>query len=215
MGVLSDYWPFAGLRLATSRLTLRYPTEHELALLAGVAARGVHLPDERPYLTPWTEGTADERAVHVLTQHWSRRGDWTPQDWALELGVFADHQPVGMVALRGRDFAALKEVRTESWLGLEFQRRGLGTEARAAVLHVAFQGLGAESAVSEVFQDNAASQGVSRKLGYRHVGISRDIRDGQAVVSDRLRLDRADWVGSHQRKVDIQGIAACLPLFGL
>ncbi len=38
---------------------------------------------------------------------------------------------------------------------------------RAAVLHLAFAGLEAEYADSDAFTDNAASLGVSRKLGYR------------------------------------------------
>ena len=57
----------------------------------------------------------------------------------------------------------------------------------------AFAGLGARDAISEVFQENAASQGVSRKLGYHHDGISRDVLDGRAVTSDRLRLTRETW----------------------
>ena len=40
----------------------------------------------------------------------------------------------------------------------------------------AFEHLGAETAVTEVFRDNHASQGVSRKVGYEHDGISRDAR---------------------------------------
>ena len=44
------------------------------------------------------------------------------------------------------------------------------------MLALAFEHLGAEAAVSEVFQDNHASQAVSRKLGYEHDGISRDAR---------------------------------------
>ena len=38
---------------------------------------------------------------------------------------------------------------------------------RAAVLHLAFDGLGARRAVSDAFEDNPGWLGVSRKLGYR------------------------------------------------
>ena len=120
-----------------------------------------------------------------------------------------------MVAIRGREFPVLREVRSESWLGLEYQRRGLGAEARAALLHLAFDGLGAESALTEVFQDNAGSQGVSRRLGYRHDGISRDVRDGQVLISDRLRLDRADWYRVERPQITVEGLAPCLPSFGI
>jgi len=213
--VLAAYWPLLNLRLKTDRLVLRHPDDNELAHLAGLAARGVHTPGERPYLRPWTEGNPQETATHVLQQHWSRRGDWTADAWALELGVFQNEEPLGMVAVRSREFPVLREVVTESWLGLAYQRQGLGTEARAALLYLAFDGLGAESARTEVFQDNAGSQGVSRRLGYRHDGISRDVRDGQVLISDRLRLDRADWHRMDRPQITIEDLAPCLPLFGI
>ncbi len=212
--VLEDHWPLLHLRLTTPRLQLRLPTDDELSVLADVAAGEVHRPGERPYLTPWTDLPPAERARYVIQQHWNRRGEWTPQSWALELGVFLDQQPIGMVVLKARDFPALREVRTESWLGIDHHRRGLGTEARTALLHLAFEELGAVSAVTEVFQDNAASQGVSRKLGYRPDGISRDILDGQVVVSDRLRVDRADWQASSQTPVTVTGLRRCRSFFG-
>jgi RimJ/RimL family protein N-acetyltransferase len=214
-GVLANPWPLLTLRLTTSRLVLRYPNNDELTSLAGVAAAGVHNPGERPYLTPWTEGTPQQTALHVVQQHRSRRGQWTPDVWALELGLFHNGQPIGMVALRAHEFAVLREVKTESWLGLDHHRQGFGTEARTALLHLAFEGLGAQSALTEVFQNNAGSQGVSRRLGYRHDGISRDVRDGEVVVSDRLRLSRAEWYGTQRPAVQIRGLQECLPLFGL
>ncbi|CAD6000093.1 GNAT family N-acetyltransferase [Agreia sp. COWG] len=213
--MIADYWPVLNLSLTTERLVLRAPSDDELATIADLAAAGVHAPGERPYLRPWTEGTPHERAVHVVQQHWRRRGEWTPEGWELEFGVFWGNNPVGMVALRSQDFRARREVKTESWLGIEYHRRGLGTEARAALLHLAFAGLGAESAVSEVFQDNAASQSVSRRLGYAKDGISRDVRDGAVVVSDRLRLDRKDWAASERIGVEVEGVQSCLALFGL
>jgi RimJ/RimL family protein N-acetyltransferase len=213
--VLIDYWPLLNLRLDTARVVLRFPNEDELATLAGMAASGVHRPGERPYLMPWTEGTPQERAVHVLQQHWARRGEWTPDAWAFELGVFVEEQPVGMVALRAHDFRVRREVKTESWLGLAHHRRGYGTEARSALLHLAFEELHAESALTEVFQDNAGSQGVSRRLGYRYDGISRDARDGEVLISDRLRLDRADWLSAHRIEVAAAGVEPCLPFFGV
>ena len=56
-GVLADLWPTLKLRLETPRLTLRIPNDDELARLAELAAEGVHRDGERPFLTPWTEGT--------------------------------------------------------------------------------------------------------------------------------------------------------------
>ena len=209
--MLTDHWPLRRLRLTTERLVLRLPTEDELADLADLAAAGVHEPGERPFLTPWTDLEPAARARYVIQDHWSSLGSWTPDDWALDLAVFRDDLPLGLVTLSARQFAVLREVRTGSWLGLAHHRKGYGTEARTALLHLAFAGLGAEAALSEVFQDNASSQTVSRKLGYRPDGISRDVLHGEAVVSDRLRLTRADW---QPRPVEVEGLEQCRDFFG-
>lgn len=201
------------MRLQTTRLELRPPNDGELAALADVAAGGIHPPGERPFLTPWTHLPPQKRALYVMQQHWLSRGQWRPEAWSLGLGVFHEGQPIGMVSLRGRDFPVLREVKTGSWLGLASHGQGFGTEARAALLHLAFVGLGAVAALSEVFQDNAASQGVSRKLGYRPDGISRDVLDGQPVVSDRLRLTREDWERHRRTPVTVTGLEACRRFF--
>ena len=208
--MLIDHWPLRGLRLVTERLVLRQPDEGELAALADVAAAGVHQPGEQPFLTPWTDRPPSERARSVLQGYWEDLSSWTPQNWALQLGVFRDGVPLGIVALRATDFAILREVKTWSWLGLEHHGQGSGTEARRALLHLAFAGLDAEAALTEVFQDNAGSQGVSRKLGYRPDGISRDVLHGKPVVSDRLRLTREDW---QETPVEVVGLEGCRSWF--
>lgn len=219
--VLADHWPTFALRIHTPRLVLRLPDGDELAALADLAASGVHRPGERPFLTPWTEGAPEERARSVLTGFWSQLADWTPEDWRLGLGVFlrrdggpdALEVPVGMVTLRARDFAVVREVTTASWLGIEHQGRGIGTEARAGLLALAFDHLGATDATTEVFPDNHASQGVSRKLGYRPDGISRDARGREALVSDRLRLTVDRWDAAQHPAVTVEGLERARPLF--
>lgn len=144
--------------------------------------------------------------------HWSGLGSWSPDDWGLGLVVFREGLPIGKVWMGASQFAVLREVRSSSWFGLAYQGQGYGTEARTALLHLAFAELGAEAALSEVFQDNHASQAVSRKLGYRPDGISRDALHGEAVVSDRLRLMRADW--RQRTDVQVDGLEACRSFFG-
>ena len=213
--VLSDLWPPAGITLRTADLVLRLPSEAELVALAQVAADGVHRADERPFLTPWTEGTPQERARTVIQDHWSQLGAWTPEDWRLGLGVFRDgDEPIGMVTLRARDFRVRREVSTSSWLGLRYHSRGYGTQARAALLTLAFDHLGATDATTDVFQDNVTSQGVSRKLGYLPDGISRDRRGDDVLVSDRLRLTVDRWRANEQRpRVDVSGVERAMQQF--
>jgi RimJ/RimL family protein N-acetyltransferase len=213
--VLADRWPTYGLTIHTPRLELRVPREEEAAALAEVAADGVHRPGERPFLTPWTEGSPEERARTVLQWHWGRLAEWRVDAWSLGLVVLRHGEPLGMVSLNGRDFPVVREVTTSSWLGLPHHGRGYGTEARIGLLTLAFDHLDARAARTEVFPDNHASQGVSRKLGYQADGISVDARDGEAVVSDRLRLTRERWDRLERPAVRVDGLPACRHMFGL
>lgn len=213
--VLADLWPLYGLTVSTPRLELRLPREEELAALAHLAANGVHRADERPFLTPWTDGSPEDRARFVLQAHWSRLAEWRVAAWRLGLAVFREGEPLGVVTLRARDFPVVREVTTSSWLGIHHQGKGYGTDARVGLLTLAFDHLDARAALTEVFQDSHASQGVSRKLGYEHDGISVDARGDEAVVSDRLRLTKENWAQRTRPEVRVDGMAACRPMFGL
>lgn len=85
---------------------------------------------------------------------------------------------------------------------------------RAAVLHLAFAGLNAEYATSEAFEDNAASYGVSRKLGYVDDGVERHLVRDKPVVGRRLRLDRAGWDAARSVPVTVEGLDLCRSMFG-
>ncbi len=213
--MLEDVWSLFGLMVETPRLRLRLPRDEEIAALARVAAAGVHEPGERPFLTPWAEGSPEGRARFVVQQHWYELGSWDVQAWRLGLGIFLADEPIGVITVRARDFPVVREVTTSSWIGLPHHGRGLGTEARIGALTLAFEHLGAEAAVSEVFQDNHASQAVSRKLGYEHDGISRDARGDEVLVSDRLRLTRSTWESRDRPTAAVVGFDNSRAMFGL
>jgi RimJ/RimL family protein N-acetyltransferase len=213
--MITEYWPLFGLRLRTPRLELRVPNLDDLARLAALAATGVHPPDRQPFVVPWTDGTPLERARGTLQFQWSQWGRWSPREWSLHFVTVADGQVIGTQALGARDFAVLREVGTGSWLGLEHQGKGYGTEMRAAVLDLAFAGLGADSATSEAFADNDASYGVSRRLGYLDDGTARHLVRGERVIGRRLRLSREAWAATRTVDVRTEGLEACLPMFGL
>jgi RimJ/RimL family protein N-acetyltransferase len=212
---MNQWWPLAGLRLTTPRLELRPPTGGDLTELAGLAASGVHDPAEQPFLIPWTDAAPVDRARSTLQYQWSQQAHWEASKWSLDLVVVQDGTVVGTQAISAADFAILREVATGSWLGLAHQGRGIGTEMRAAVLHLAFAGLGARYATSGAFTDNVASQRVSRKLGYVDDGIERQVRRGQPATLLRLRLDRETWQQTRRVPVEISGLEACLAMFGL
>jgi len=211
----SPYWPLSDLRLKTSRLELRWPALRDLDELAALAEQGIHHPDTQPFAVAWTDAMPAERARSVLQYHWTQWGRWEPSDWTLDLVVDQTGVIVGTQGLSGHDFAVRREVSTGSWIGQKHQGQGIGTEMRAAVLYLAFECLGAESATSGAYEDNAASLAVSRKLGYSENGIERRVIRGKAAVVRRLRLDRATWRAQIRPSVEVDGLAPCLPLFGL
>jgi len=91
----------------------------------------------------------------------------------------------------------------------------MGTEMRAAMLSMAFEGLHAEYALSTAQCDNAASLGVSRKLGYAKDGIERLVVRERPVTAQRLRLNRASWQAHSSLRVETSGLEPCLPWFGV
>ncbi|MFC9664152.1 GNAT family N-acetyltransferase [Nocardia sp. NPDC127606] len=212
--MLTDHWPLFGLRLSTPRLELRLPSDAELAALADLAAEGVHDPDRMPFAVPWTDLPPRERARSVVQHHWLQLGNWSPDNWTLHLAVFEHGRVVGQQAIAARDYATLREVDTGSWIGLRHQGRGIGTEMRAAVLHLAFAGLEATDATSGAFADNSPSLRVSEKLGYEPDGIRRLTVRGKATVQRRVRLSRAKWESLQRTTVGIDGLTPCLPLLG-
>jgi RimJ/RimL family protein N-acetyltransferase len=213
--VNSQWWPLAGLWLETPRLRLRMPTEADLHALATLAAGGVHDPEIQPFAVPWTDAPPAERARGTLQYQWRQLGAWTAERWNLELAVIRDDVVVGTQSMSAHDFTVLREVSTGSWLGIDYQRQGIGTEMRAAVLHLAFAGLGARSARSSAFTDNQPSLTVSRKLGYHADGIEMDLVRGKPAVTQRLRLDVGTWRENQTVPVTIHGLEPCLAMFGV
>lgn len=151
------------------------------------------------------------RGVALRQEHWKALGAWTPDSWDLGFLVRYDGQPIGMQGLEGEDFRILRTVETASWLAEEFRGRGLGKLARVAVLALAFDGLGAEVALTEAWSDNEASLGVSRSLGYLPNGSVRHRRADSPWEMPRLRMDVSGWRSMPRPVVEIEGLDACLP----
>ncbi|MFF2642117.1 GNAT family N-acetyltransferase [Streptomyces niveus] len=208
-------WPLYDLRITTPRLELRLPDLDELSRLAAVAAAGVHDGDRMPFVAAWTDVSPEERARATFQHLLGTVAGWTPRKWSLGLAVSWEGRVVGRQDLGATDFAVTGEAHTGSWLGQAYQGRGIGTEMRAAVLHLAFEGLGARSMTSGAMADNARSLRVSEKLGYRPDGREVLSVRGEARDHRRLRLDRAGWEAYRTVPVELHGLEPSLALFGL
>lgn len=214
-GGMSRHWALYDLRIRTPRLELRLPNERLIDDLIDVALDGVHDPDTMPFEVPWTDAPRDELPLNTLQFYWSQLAAVTVDDWHIGLAVLVDGQVVGVQGIGANRFALLREVSTGSWLGIRHHGQGIGTEMRSAVLHFAFDSLGAEYACSGAWTDNAASLAVSRKLGYRENGVTRKVRRGQVDEQIELRLSRSAWEEHRRDDIEVDGLERCRSLFGL
>jgi RimJ/RimL family protein N-acetyltransferase len=212
--VPNPFWPFFDLRIRTPRLELRIPRDGELIELAAVAAAGVHAEDFMPFTVPWTERPSPELERSLFQWHWRCRGECRPERWRLTFAVYEGGRAIGAQDVHADDFANVRTVVTGSWLGREHQGRGNGKEMRAAVLQLAFAGLGALLAQSSAFADNAASIGVSRAVGYVLDGEELMVRRGGASRHLRFRLERDEWERRRRDDIVLEGVEPCLPLLG-
>ncbi|MFB9659697.1 GNAT family N-acetyltransferase [Glycomyces mayteni] len=204
--MLADYLPAYRIRLRTERLELRLPDLDDLAALADRAAEGVHDPDFQPFKNAWTEEAPLARGRTAILWNLRLLSGITPERWCLPFVAVHDGQVVGKQDLAAKQFALTREATTSSWLGREHHGKGLGTEMRAAVLALLFDGLDAEWALSDSLDGNGPSQGVSAKLGYRPDGIEHQVYKDQRVTSRRWRLTRADWEAHRRHDVHIEGL---------
>ena len=210
------YWPLFDIEVRTPRVMLRAVTDDVAVGLAGLGARGVHDPDFAPFLTPWTDLPAGELERGVLQFHWRSRAELTPASWRVAFGVFVDDTLVGSTDLFANDFAVLRQFETGSWLGREFQGRGLGRELRVAALSFGFVALGAEWATTGAWHDNEPSLGVTRSLGYAPDGTRRAVRRGTADTLMEFRMSRAHFIDQVQRDdIEIACPDAALDLLGV
>jgi RimJ/RimL family protein N-acetyltransferase len=206
--------PLNELRLMTPRLELRLGTRNELVGLGCLAQEGIHPPEEMPFAVAWTDRSGDEGFVESFVEfHEAALRDWRPEKWTLNLLVFTGGRPVGSQTIAAANFASTRTVATGSWLGKQFQRQGLGTEMRIAVLELAFRELGAVAATSGAIVGNQASKRVSDKLGYTIAGTSTVSPRGEPLLHYDLMIERDAWASPVP--VEIVGLHGCLALFGL
>ena len=211
---LASAWPLFALRIRSGRLVLRLPTDDEMLALIDVARDRIHPPDEMPFGIAWSVLPSPDFERGFVQHHWLMRATWTPEDWNLNLMAELDGKPIGSQSVHGKDFAVHRTVDTGSWLARDWQGRGLGKEMREAVLGFAFDGLGARVATSEAFLDNAASNLVSRSVGYEDNGRGSLAPQGVSRETQRFRITEEGWRSRPRPPIEIEGLDGCREMFG-
>ena len=111
--------------------------------------------------------------------------------------------PVRATNLTGNNFDSFGTVESASWVLSDIRRRGIGSKMRAAILHLAFEGLGAAGGHSEGAVDDVGSNAVSERPGYERNGLAWATPPGQAGARDsgRPAHDRDAWELKRRRQV--------------
>lgn len=218
---LVDVWPVFGIRIRTPRLVLRTPTDADLGELLDVVTTGVHDPATTPFVVPWTDCESPKREQEALKYWWGCRSGFGLEAWDLPFAVEFEGRLVGVQNLSAKQFVQRRTAETGSWLGLEFQGLGIGTEMRKAALYFAFERLGALSVTSQAFVDNEASKRVSLAAGYVPNGFTHALRRGMRSEQAEFVITADRWAEVSGRQefgadgIEVEGLEACLPMFGV
>lgn len=197
---LADIWPVLGINIRTPAVELFVPDQETLVALARLAADGIYDPQNQ-YLPRipvggWEDVESPEAERRFLRYYWAAFADWGPERWNLMLGARVDGRVVGVQEIGAQHFAVTRTVSTGSWVGRRFQGAGHGKAMREAVLHLAFDEMGAERADTAAWITNHPSLSVSRAMGYQDNGTTTRAAEGKRVEQVNMTLRRSDWCPS-------------------
>jgi RimJ/RimL family protein N-acetyltransferase len=213
---MAHLYPPLNIEVRTPRLSLRGATDDLLEALVPVVRAGVADTEPLAFDDPISlYDNNPQREWGWLRGIWRGRARVGEDYWRLYFVVLVDDTVIGVQDLVGINFAAFGTVSTFSWLQPSARGRGLGAEMRAAILHLAFAGLGAREARSEAFTDNDGSNGVSRALGYEPNGMMWATRRGSAAPMNVWKLTKPSWEKGRRDDIELSGVSACLPVLGL
>jgi RimJ/RimL family protein N-acetyltransferase len=212
---VSRHWPLHALRISSPTLELRIPDEALLDELLDLARQGIHDPEVMPFAVPWTDTPPDHFVAMFLQYHWRIQSTLGPEQWVLNFVVLRDGRVVGTQGMETVDFPHRRSFDTGSWVGRAYQGQGIGLEMRRAVLTFGFDHLGAEVAHTAALEGNAASEAVTRRIGYEPNGWTILAPRGAPARESRFVLSRERWEQSGARlPITVEGLDACRPLLG-
>ena len=197
--------PLLGLRIYAGPVELRGVTDDLIGPLADLAIKGIHDPDFMPFFIPWSLTSADEMPKNMAQYHWGNRARFSPDEWGMDLAVFFEGELVGSQGFSARDFLITRGGETGSWLGREFQGRGIGTTMRKVICAFVFDHLDAQLITSSAFTDNPASLAVSRKCGYTENGVDVLKRIDKPATLQRIILEPGNLI-RYEHKLTVEGL---------
>ena len=145
--------------IRTERLVLHPATTAQVpALVKEIEASRQHLAR----FLPWAEGNRLEDSLRVFA---TMEQAWLAGS-AFHFAIEHEGRLCGAVSLRGNP-DQVHEANVGYWIAADIGRRGLMTEAVAALLEFGFHGVGLHRIELRAHVDNSASQRVAEKVGMR------------------------------------------------
>lgn len=172
MTTLAEIFPPFGLRIrgtdpeTSAQLELRVLTDADLPQAALAGVEDIFPDPQVPYSFTWAHIPLPQRALNSVQFHWQRRSSVTPEEWALDFGIFLDGEFIGKQDMTATAFGTVRSAETASYLLTAYQGRGFGRLARRILCQFAFDHLGAVELTTGYHLDNAPSRAVSQRLGY-------------------------------------------------
>ncbi len=187
-------------RIETERLVVRCWETDDAALLKEAVDSSLE------HLRPWMPWALDEpqtleqkgELLHRFRSHFER-GD----DFPYGIFVTDESEVLGGTGLHTRPAGAAYEL--GYWIRASHVRRGLVTEACAALTRVGFELCRAKRLVIRIEPGNEASLGVPPKLGYRAAGSERST-DGRELRV--FTLTAADYAATPATEAEVHAYDA-------
>jgi ribosomal-protein-alanine N-acetyltransferase len=179
--------------IETSRLSLRLPEMGDHVAWAQLRRQGESFL--RPWEPSWSSDHLSRRAFRDRV-YWA----WRARDEGRALPLFLirriDARLLGAITLDNIRRGPSQSGQVGYWIGAEFARQGLMTEALAAVVRHAFTILDLSRIEAACLPENDASRALLDRCGFVHEGVARsylqiDGRWRDHVLYANLRGDRS------------------------
>jgi ribosomal-protein-serine acetyltransferase len=145
----------------------------------------------------WLDGTRVEADVRTWADAERAKA---AEGKAVQFVILEGELPAGVVGFNEIDWTH-RQVEIGYWLAENRQGRGLMTRAVEALVRVAFDELDLHRVWLRVATDNARSQAIPQRLGFRHEGTLRDAEwlYDHFVDLDVLALLEPEWREAGER----------------
>lgn len=177
--------------LETERLRLVPKTEEHAGAMWNAIERS--LPQLKEFMS-WAHSTTPVRVTEHLRDAERQWDEWSGWDWA----ILSADQMAGAIGIN-RFLPMWRRADLGYWVRSDLCGQGIATEATRAVVEFAFYIVDLNRLDLEAAVENAASQRVAEKVGFRFEGIKR-----QGV-----------WVGERGLDVKAYGLLASDPRPGI